>query len=154
MIGKIISGGQTGADRAALDAAIANGISHGGWLPAGRRTEDGPLSLVYALDELSGPSYPARTRQNVLEGDATLIVSHGPLTGGSALTADIAGRENKPWLHIDLDDLDRRGALAEVKMWLREHRPDVLNVAGPRASSDPMIYSDVYSFITAILMAS
>ncbi|MCI5220281.1 MAG: hypothetical protein D3914_14100, partial [Candidatus Electrothrix sp. LOE2] len=79
---KIISGGQTGADRAALDAAIERGIPHGGWLPKGRTTEDGPLGQQYRLQELDSYRYRDRTEKNVKESDGTLIVSYGPLTGG------------------------------------------------------------------------
>jgi hypothetical protein len=151
MILKIISGGQSGADRAALDAAIARGIGHGGWLPAGRKTEDGPLSSKYVMKEMTSASYPARTAKNVEEADATLIVSHGPLTGGSALTARIAAEQHKPCLHIDLDRLSHLSAVQLIKRWLREHRPEVLNIAGPRAGSDSSIYADVYALVLGFL---
>ena len=83
MISKIISGGQTGADRAALDVAIELGIPHGGWIPKGRKTEAGPLSAKYRLQEMPTSDYPKRTEQNVIDSDGTMIVCHGPLTGGS-----------------------------------------------------------------------
>ena len=153
MIGKIISGGQTGVDQAALDAAIACGMHYGGWLPAGRMTEDGPLPVEYALEELPGSSYPERTRKNVLAADATLIISRGKLTGGSALTATIAAELAKPWLHIDLAAQDKDDAVTAIKSWLQNCEPDVLNVAGPRASSDNEIYKDAYQLIGEILQA-
>ncbi|RLB35173.1 MAG: hypothetical protein DRH20_11280, partial [Deltaproteobacteria bacterium] len=95
---KIISGGQTGADRAALDFALDAGIPHGGWVPRGRLAEDGPLPARYAVQEIDRRSYAARTEKNVLEADGTLILSHGKLTGGSALTRRLAKRHERPWL--------------------------------------------------------
>ena len=86
MLTKIISGGQTGADRAALDVAIEFDIPHGGWIPKGRRTEDGPLPDRYLLKETKNIGYPQRTEFNIVESDATLILSHGKLAGGSACT--------------------------------------------------------------------
>jgi hypothetical protein len=90
MITKIVSGGQTGADRAALDFAIKNSISHGGWIPKGRITEDGTLSDHYQLQEMKTRSYVKRTEQNVIDSDGTLILSHGKLTGGLAFTRQFA----------------------------------------------------------------
>jgi len=86
MITRIISGGQTGADRAALDVAIKLGIPHGGWIPKGRKTEKGPLPEKYQLQEMTTGSYPARTEKNVIESDGTLIIARGKLTGGSDYT--------------------------------------------------------------------
>jgi hypothetical protein len=100
MISKLISGGQTGADRAALDVAIDLGIPHGGWLPKGRKTEAGRLPAKYQLNELPTDSYPKRTEQNVIDSDGTLIVSHGPLTGGSDYTRQMAEKHGKPLMHI------------------------------------------------------
>ena len=97
MIKKIISGGQTGADQAALDAAIKLDIPHGGWIPKGKITENGPLSDKYQLDEMPTASYEERTEQNIIDSDGTLIVSHGRLTGGSALTRELAMENGKRW---------------------------------------------------------
>ena len=102
MLSKIISGGQTGADQAALDAAIELGIPHGGWIPKGRLTEAGPLPDKYGLTEMTNKDYLKRTKQNVLDSDATVIFSHGDLKGGSKRTADFATELRKPFLHIDL----------------------------------------------------
>ena len=96
LISKIISGGQTGADRAALDVAIELGISHGGWIPKGRKTERGPLPAKYQLTEMPTDSYPKRTEQNVVDSDGTLIISHGELTGGSDYTRMMAAKHGKP----------------------------------------------------------
>lgn len=147
---KIISGGQTGADQAALDAAIALNIPYGGWLPKGRKTENGPLPLRYALGELPTTGYRDRTRKNIVAADATLIFSFGPLSGGSALTEALAIRYNRPFLHIDFDLIDPVQAAALVENWLRGLEPETLNVAGPRASNEPRIYQAVYSLLTGL----
>src|SRR5210317_1233454 len=102
MISKIISGGQTGADRAALDVAIKLDIPHGGWIPKGRITEDGTLPQKYKLQEMPTQSYPARTEQNVINFDGTLIISRGKLSGGSDYTRKMALRHHKQLLHLDL----------------------------------------------------
>lgn len=100
MITKIISGGQTGADQAALDFAIENDILHGGWIPKGRKTEDGVLSEKYRLEEMPTASYPKRTEKNILDSDGTIIFSCGKLTGGSALTWKLAKQHDKPWVRL------------------------------------------------------
>ena len=147
---KIISGGQTGADQAALDAAIALKISYGGWLPKGRKTENGPLAQRYALRELSSARYRDRTEKNILTADGTLIFSFGPLTGGSALTEALAIRHDRPFLHIDFELVDRLQAAVLVETWLQAMQVATVNVAGPRASSEPRIYEAVYALLTEI----
>lgn len=147
---RIISGGQTGADQAALDAAIALSLPHGGWLPRGRKTESGPLPPHYALHELRSARYRDRTDKNVRVADATLICSFGPLTGGSALTEALAIRHDRPLLHIDFTHTLVKGAVPKVERWLRVLRIATLNVAGPRASSEPRIHAAVYALLTAI----
>lgn len=138
---KIIAGGQTGADRAALDFAIQHRIEHGGWVPAGRRAEDGPLDARYQVRETPSEGYEQRTEWNVRDSDATLIVSEGPLTGGSALTWAFARKHNKPAFHADCSQPPLDVLALEVRAWLDEDRPRVLNVAGPRESSSPGIYA-------------
>lgn len=151
-IAKIISGGQTGADRAALDAAIACGVPHGGWCPQGRLAEDGRIPETYPLQELQTPSYSARTRANVAAADLTLIFSHGPLTGGSLLTQQAAEELAKPCLHMDMAVQPDVFQAVENRMGLL---PDsgavVLNVAGPRASNDPKIYDAVFAEMVGLL---
>jgi hypothetical protein len=137
---KIISGGQTGADQGALDGAIVCGVPHGGSIPAGRKTEAGTLPLAYDMRELDSDRYHDRTERNVIDGDGTLILSHGPLTGGSALTEKIARRLEKPCLHIDFTRIEMQQAYRKAAAWIEESGIKVLNVAGPRASSDPTIY--------------
>ena len=140
MVNKIISGGQTGADRAALDVAIKLGISHGGWIPKGRLTENGRLDDKYHLEEMETANYNKRTEQNVIDSAGTLIISHGKLTGGSDHTRDMVLRHGRPWLHIDLNKTESFQAAKQIKSWLAEHEIEVLNVAGPRASKDSAIY--------------
>ncbi len=146
---KIISGGQTGADQAALDAAIQRRLEYGGWLPKGRLTENGPLSKKYRLQEMPKGRYRARTEKNVLESDGTLICSHGPLSGGSALTEALTIRHRKPCLHIDFNHYALDQAVEVIMNWTGEHSIEVLNVAGPRASGDPQIYEAVFRLIAA-----
>lgn len=147
---RIISGGQSGADRAALDAAIRLGIPHGGWLPRGRKAEDGPLPARYRLRETESDSYRERTEKNIVDSDATLILSFGPLTGGSALTESLALRHDRPCLTIDLEEVPRESAVAAVEKWLPRHGIRTLNVAGPRASNEPRIYDAVLALLLAV----
>ena len=147
MITRILSGGQTGADRAALDFAIKHHIPHGGWLPKGRKTEDGTLPEKYQLQEMPTPDYSKRTKQNVLDSDGTLIVSHGFLTGGSALTEFLAEEHNNPYLHIDLNLLSMQEVAQIINQWIQSYKLKVLNVAGPRASKDPKIYQAIMNLL-------
>ena len=140
MIKKIISGGQTGADRAALDVAIKLGIPHGGWIPKGRKTENGILPGKYQLQEMPTASYSKRTEQNVLDSDGTLILSNRKLTGGSALTKKMAKKHDRPWVHVDMNKLSIVDAANIVKSWIDRNDIKILNVAGPRASKSPEIY--------------
>jgi hypothetical protein len=147
MIKKIISGGQTGADRAALDVAIVLGIPHGGWIPKGRITEEGPLPEKYPLQEMPTTSYPKRTEQNVIDSDGTLIISHGSLTGGSAYTRKMAMKHGKPSFHTDVNKLPTFQAAMVIEEWISKNKIETLNVAGPRSSKDPQIYG----LVTVIL---
>lgn len=147
MIKKIISGGQTGADQAALDAAIRLGIPHGGSIPKGRINEDGRLPDKYQLKEMPTSSYARRTEQNVIDSDGTLIVSHGKLTGGSAYTKEMAVKCNKPWHHSDLNKTNIFQEVIFIVNWIKLNRIKTLNVAGPSASEDPRIYQDVINLL-------
>jgi putative hydrolase of the HAD superfamily len=147
-IKKIVSGGQTGADRAALDFAIDHDIPHGGWISRGRKTEDGRLPDKYRLQEMATVGYAERTEQNVIDSDGTLIISHGSLTGGSAQTRAFAVKHRRPWLHIDLDQYADSSAAADaVVKWLAACSVAVLNVAGSRASLDPELYEGVRNLL-------
>ncbi len=151
MIRKIISGGQTGADQAALDVAIAMGIPHGGWIPKGRKTEKGKLPDKYRMQEINSIDYSQRTELNVLDSDGTLLFSHGRLKGGSALTQSLARKHQKPCLHIDLDDLSEYKAVEIIKSWIDARKIKVLNIAGPRESENPFIYNAVQDILKAVL---
>jgi hypothetical protein len=131
-LGRIVSGGQTGVDRAGLSLAISLGIPHGGWVPAGRRAEDGSIPARFdGLRETDSAEYAVRTRWNVRDSDATLIVTWGTPTGGTRLTVDAAKRMGRP---VFVADLERPGVLAAASGWLAEIRPATLNIAGPRES--------------------
>ncbi len=152
MVPKIISGGQTGADRAALDLAMELDIPYGGWLPKGRKAEDGPLPYSYNLKELSVGGYPKRTEQNVLDSDGTLILSHGKLAGGSKLTRILARRFGHALLHIDFNRVTLPEAVARIKEWIARENIKVLNVAGPRASEDKKIYQATKDVLRGIFL--
>lgn len=144
---KIVSGGQTGIDRAGLEVAIALGIDHGGWCPAGRLSEDGSVPSRYDLEEMQSSDYPARTEQNVVDSDATLILYERKLKGGTLLTRRICQRLDKPYLLVRMD----RDEPEVISKWLRETRPETLNVAGPRESNSPGILERGEAFLLAAL---
>lgn len=144
----ILSGGQTGADRAALDFAIEHGIAHGGWCPRGRLAEDGTIPPCYQLQETPSRGYAQRTEWNVRDADATVVFSVSPsVEGGTALTIALAKRLEKPWLHLFRDV---PVAAQELRALLMDHSVQRLNVAGPRASQEP----EVGAFVRAVLAAA
>jgi len=147
---KIISGGQTGVDRGALDAAIELGISHGGWCPRGRLAEDGPLKARYQLQETESRQYHVRTEKNVQEADGTLIIHRGPLSGGTELTRKFASLHCKPLLQIDLNQPFLPAVFHE---WLGANHITILNVAGPRESSQPGITEDTRQLLLGLFHA-
>lgn len=147
MVQKLISGGQTGADRAALDFAIARGLPHGGWCPCGRLAEDGIIPARYQLTETPTADFAQRTEWNVRDSDATVIFSLQPLlTGGSRLTAEFAQQYAKPCLHLSRER-DGLTAARKLAAFIRKHRIRTLNVAGPRQSQEP----EIGAFARAIL---
>ena len=147
----IISGGQTGADRAAFDFALENKIEISGFVPQNRRAEDGRISQDYPnLSETKTRDYAARTELNVQTSDATLIVSHGSLTGGSRLTGKLAEKYRKPFLHIDLSETTIEEAAQRTRKWLSALNCERLNIAGPRASTDAEIYERTKLFLAAL----
>jgi len=146
-IKKIVSGGQTGADIAGIDAAIELGVPHGGWLPKGRLTEDGPLPEKYQLQEMPTASYPKRTAQNVIDSDGTVIFTHGALTGGSKLTRKQALKHGKPLLHLELSATMEGNVVQTLRTFIEENDIQVLNVAGSRGSRDPALYGKVFKII-------
>ena len=155
MLKKIISGGQTGADRAALDAAIRLGIPHGGWIPKGRIAEDGPVAATYQLREMPTESYAERTEKNVMDSDGTLILSHGAPTGGTEYTRKMILRHGRQMLHIDLNlHSNLMSAASLVHDWIAIHNIETLNVAGPRASKDPGIYELTLTLLTRLIQGN
>lgn len=145
---RIISGGQTGVDRAALDVAMARGLACGGWVPRGRRAEDGRLPLRYPMRESRRNSYGERTRLNVRDADGTLILTRGQPIGGTALTAALARRLGKPYLLVDLEDAPDPAA---INQWIDERGIRVLNIAGPRESTCPGIYGQAAALLDRLL---
>ncbi len=145
---KVVSGGQTGVDRAALDAALELEIPTGGWCPRGRRAEDGTISDFYPLTETPSTRYEERTEWNVRDSDATLILHEGPLAGGTSLTLGLAKRYGRPFFLVDLTELS---GIPLVRRWLQEERILTLNVAGPRGDSHPGIYARAYEFMRELL---
>lgn len=141
---KLVTGGQTGVDRAALDAALALGLSVGGWCPKGRRAEDGIIAARYPLRETPSEEYAQRTAWNVRDSDGTLILHAGTLSGGTALTVVEAHRLGKPVHDVCLD---RDAVIEPVVEWLRARHIRVLNVAGPRESEAPGIYGIARAFL-------
>ena len=144
---RIISGGQTGADRAALDWAIDNAVPHGGWCPKGRKAVDGRLAAKYILTETESEGYRQRTRRNVHDSDATLIVNLGELYGGTLSTKVFAEKAHKPCLIVALDADITEELVLTVSDWLERHRPETLNIAGPREQKRPGIYTLTYQLL-------
>ncbi len=148
---KIISGGQTGVDRGALDAALEAGIDCGGTCPAGRKAEDGVIPVVYPLTELDSQIYSERTRQNVIDGDATLIVHFGRLEGGTDFTRQCCVTEDKPYLVIDASHDGKAEVAQKILEFIWQHEVQVLNVAGPRASKIPAAQETTKQVLTLVL---
>jgi hypothetical protein len=148
MFTKIVSGGQTGVDRAALDVALELGLPCGGWCPKGRKAEDGRIPERYPLRDTTSAAYPARTRRNVRDSDGTLVLTNGPPTGGTALTIELANRYHKPCLVLDLAEQPEPTA---VRSWAESHHVHVLNIAGPRASEKPGIHAQAADFLRELL---
>jgi hypothetical protein len=146
---KIISGGQSGVDRAALDVAQARGLPTGGWCPKGRRAEDGPIPLRYPLEETETSAYKERTELNVRDSDATLIITKGSPAGGTAETINMAEKWQRP---LRIIDLAATVDLAPVAQWLTGQEIAVLNVAGPREHTIPGIYTEATRLLRELLM--
>ena len=145
---KLVSGGQTGVDRAALDVGIALGLPIGGWCPKGRRAEDGVIDGIYPLRETDRNEYDHRTELNVRDSDGTLIVAGGELSGGTALTDRSTKHYGRPCLIVDPDDPE---AGDRIVTWIVQCKVSVLNVAGPRESNAPGIYEKAFTLLRATL---
>jgi hypothetical protein len=148
MLKKIISGGQTGVDRGALDAALDENFFCGGWCPQGRRCEDGTLPLSYPLIETDSFDYEVRTEFNVRDSDATLIITDVSPSGGTALTLKFAEEYEKPYLLVYLNE-DKK--VEKVFNWINEHKIEILNVAGPRESKSPGVYKQSKDLVREII---
>lgn len=148
---KIVSGGQTGVDRAALDAAMAHGLPVGGWCPQGRRAEDGRIADRYPLEETPSAEYAQRTAWNVRDSDGTLIVAPDPLSEGTALTKQEAETQGKPVLHVRPSD---PVPVPMIRAWGGENAVEVLNVAGPRASEVAGIYDATRALLDDLLSSA
>tara|TARA_B100000029_G_scaffold336823_1_gene328943 strand:+ start:692 stop:1171 length:480 start_codon:yes stop_codon:yes gene_type:complete len=147
-IQRIVSGGQTGVDRAALNVAIALHINHGGWCPRNRLAEDGRIPEIYCLTETESAGYPDRTRRNILDPHGTLILYQGQLHGGTKLTWQLAEELGMPH---QLTDLQGEWATSSILRWITDHQITVLNVAGPRESSHPGIGKQAARFLERLL---
>ncbi len=145
---RIVSGGQTGVDRAALDAAIELQIPHGGWCPLGRIAEDGPIGKHYQLREHPSPKYSERTKRNVLDSDGTLVLYRSILEGGSLRTSQYARSLKKPCMQVRMT---HPGRIERVREWIAANRIRTLNIAGPRASKEPEIYPMAFAYLTRLL---
>jgi hypothetical protein len=152
LVVRIVSGGQTGADRGGLDAAIELGIDHGGWCPEGRKAEDGRIPGRYVQKELPGGDYIDRTERNVVDSDVTAVFTYGPPEGGSFETGRFADIYARPWLHLDMNQGDEECA-GQLLVWLQGlDRPNlVLNVAGSRASKAPDLRRRVRRILVSAL---
>ena len=161
-ISVIISGGQTGADRGGLDFAIKNKIKHGGWCPFGRKAEDKVIPPCYSLLETNTSLYPARTRMNIRDSDATLVFSSDVNSKGSLLTTRFCIELNKPYYVVVLDknNLDKlkglslKGICQKILKWLDKLKPCILNVAGTRESHCPGIQTKVAYILDLLLEKS
>jgi hypothetical protein len=148
---KIISGGQTGVDRAALDVALELGLPCGGWCPRGRLAEDGRIPDRYPLAEHPSDAFPPRTRANIEDADGTAVLlarSADRQGGGTALTLRLAAASGKPYFVGYVND--PRDALA-LRNWLADNRVTVLNVAGPRETKSPGIRAAAVAFLRTLL---
>ena len=151
---KIVSGGQTGVDRAALDFAIAHGLGHGGWCPRGRLAEDGVIPAAYKLQETESNDSFERTERNVLDSHATLIITRDrDLFGGTLLTTQCAGKHSRPFLAI-VESSDVAQCAAALRAFLKRHGVEVLNVAGPRESEAPGLSLFVQNLLMHALKSS
>jgi hypothetical protein len=148
---KIVSGGQTGVDRGALDAALAADLPCGAWCPADRRAEDGPIPQRYPLMSLPGAAYRERTRQNVIDSDGTVILFYESLSGGTKVTRDFCVREKKPFVVLDAKLISESAAATAIVRFIEENEIQVLNVAGPRASGWVTGYRFALDVVTGVI---
>lgn len=148
---KIVSGGQTGVDRAALDVAIKLGIDFGGWCPKGMLAEDGCIDKRYNLKQTLTPDYETRTEKNVIHSDGTLIICRYKPNVGTLLTILFCAQHGKPVLWIKPDKRVKKSDIKKTIEWMKRNNIETLNCAGPRLSKDPQIYSIAFNFISKLI---
>jgi hypothetical protein len=147
----ILSGGQTGIDRGALDAALELGAQCGGWCPEGRKAEDGRISAHYPLTELAGADYPTRTRKNVEDSDATLIIHNGRLSAGTLLTLDTCRQFGKRVCLVDAATASAEEGARIARDFIDSQNIRRLNVAGPRGSHWPEAQQFAHDLVRTLL---
>jgi len=153
LLSKIVSGGQSGVDRAALDLAIELRIPHGGWCPKGRLAEDGRIAEIYSLEETPLEDVDQRTEWNVRDSDATLILTWGVPAGGTKWTIECAENQKKPFLIFDIESPVGKDEAEKFHRWLENNSVRTLNVAGPRESLRPgVIYSKSQNYLRALIL--
>lgn len=146
---KIISGGQTGVDRAALDLALELKIPCGGWCPQGRKAEDGVIEPIYPLQETPSEDYAQRTEWNVRDADGLLVLNYGKVVGGTALAVEFSKKYYKPCLVIDLKEIPDKQVF---RQWLEGNKIGILSVGGPRESREPgFIYAEAKAVLKDLL---
>ena len=153
MFERIISGGQTGADRGALDAALARGFPCGGWCPPDRRAEDGEIPARYPVEPMASGGYRQRTIRNLVDADGTAIFYREELSGGTELTLAQCIRHHRPYRLIDLAEITPERAAAVLRRFVERHEIAVLNVAGPRESGAPGVQREVETAVDGLLGA-
>lgn len=154
LVEAIVSGGQSGVDRAALDWALEHNYRQGGWCPKGRKAEDGVIDRRYGLRETDSDGYRQRTKLNVRDSDGTLIVNIGELNGGSLATLNFCHSMDKPVLVAALDAGITPLVVRQVIDWIREQPISTLNIAGPRESKCPGIYGLTHELLDAVASTS
>ncbi|HUG20774.1 MAG TPA: putative molybdenum carrier protein [Planctomycetaceae bacterium] len=148
---RFVSGGQTGIDRGMLDACLEKGFACGGWCPEGRLAEDGPIDEKYPLKVLPNAGYPERTRENVIDSDATLIFFNGELAGGTKKSKTLARSLGKPYLMLDFSETDLESAVDLAYESIKEQGLQKINFSGPRASNWPEAHEIAYEFTSRLI---
>lgn len=148
---KIISGAQTGVDRAALDAALECHVEAGGWCPEGRQSEDGIIPEKYPVIELPKSGYRQRTKRNVLDSDGTVVIYFGYPAGGTEQTISFCIKERKPYVLINAEEMSIEQASRKINKFIGESSISILNVAGPRASGELRAYEYAKKVILSVL---
>ena len=151
MIEKIISGGQTGVDRAALDVALTLAIPHGGWCAAGRQADDGPIPAKYQLVETAHLDHTVRSEFNIKGSDGTLMIYRGELHGGTAYAVELAKHLDRPVLTLNLEQTP---SVASIIDWIKNHNIKTLHIGGQREINNPGIYAQAYTLINALCRAA